>query len=285
MNATTNNTTDLVTQDKQPPAKAQTPQAQIRDLLLRQRDQIALALPKHITADRLMRVALTTINKTPKLLDCTRESLLACIMDCAQLGLEPDNVMGRAYLIPYGNKCTLQIGYKGLVDLAYRSGMIDSIDAFAVHKNDQFKLALGLSPRIDHVPAMTDPGEMTGVYAVAYIKGCERPKFAYMTKVEVDAIRNRSQAGRSGPWVTDYEEMAKKTVIKRMSKLLPMSAEFTEAVAKDNEYEAIKDIQVSAPAINAPTSFLPPPHADSSKAEQGDLKEDATWGEEEKGAK
>lgn len=249
------------------------PITQVRHLLENKKADLAMALPKHLTTDRLLRVVLTACNKTPKLLECTRESLLACVMDCASLGLEPDAALGRAYLIPYGQKCTLVIGYKGLADLAYRSGMVDSLDAFAVHEGDVFGLTLGSTPQIEHVPTLEDPGAFTGAYAVARLKGCSIPKFAYMSKSEIDGIRARSKAANSGPWVTDYEEMAKKTVLRRLMKLLPLSVEFADAISKDQEFEfdVVPTTTVKKPLFKGKkdaTLDLPPaPTVEEPKAE------------------
>jgi len=252
-------------QESAPIVKVKPQREVIRDLINKQRDEIIKALPKHVDADRLIRIALTTINKTPALLECTTTSLLSCLMDCAALGLEPDNVMGRAYLIPYRDRkkdivvCTLIIGYKGLVDLAFRSGMVDMVDAYVVHANDRFELTLGLSPNIIHVPALTDPGAATGVYSVIRIKGSPHPKFAFMTRAEIETTRNRSRAGQSGPWVTDWEEMAKKTVLKRNAKTCPMSAEFAEAVARDNEHEREPVITTVEAKVDAKFLDIPKP--------------------------
>jgi len=248
-------TTEITKQNEAPITK-------IRSMLEGKKADLSMALPKHLTVDRLLRVALTACNKTPKLLECTRESLLSCVMDCASLGLEPDAALGRAYLIPYGQTCTLVIGYKGLADLAYRSGMVDSLDAYAVHENDRFELTLGLSPDIVHVPCPTDPGAFKGVYAVARLKGTTFPKFVYMTKAEIDAIRKRSRASSNGPWVTDYEEMAKKTAVKRLAKLLPLSVEFSDALSKDQEFEfnEPKVVEIRKPLFESPEKAidLPP---------------------------
>jgi len=169
-------------------------------------------------------VVLTTVQQNPKLLDCTQESFLGAIMQCAQLGLQPDGLIGSAYIIPYGKVATLLIGYKGLVDLARRSGQISTIYAVPVHENDDFKYQLGTDPGISHIPAETDAGKFTHVYAVAKLKDGGL-QFEVMTKEQVEKIRARSKAKDSGPWQTDYEEMAKKTVLRRLCKLLPTSTE------------------------------------------------------------
>ncbi len=202
------------------------------------------ALPKHCDADRQLRVILTAVTKTPKLADCSQESLMVALLDCSQLGLEPDG--RRAHLIPYGNSVKLIIDYKGLIELIMRSGFVDYIDAFPVYKNEKFKLRYGSHPSVEHEPVIHgEAGELLGVYAVAHIKDTKFPKFAWMRKTEVDAIRARSQSGNNGPWVTDYVEMAKKTVIRRLSKTLPQSAEVADAFEKDNLHDGTDDIPVN----------------------------------------
>ena len=138
---------------------------------------IQAALPKHMTPDRQLKVALATIMKTPAIAECSIESVISCLIDCSSMGLEPDG--RRAHLIPYGNKCTLIIDYKGLVDLVYRSDRVHFIEAFAVFEKDrEFELVYGFEPSITHKPAIIgDKGEFIGAYAVAHIKGMPRPKF------------------------------------------------------------------------------------------------------------
>jgi len=193
-------------------------------------EQFALALPSVCTPDRFVRVALTTINKNPKLAQCTQTSLLACLMDCASLGIEPDG--RRAHLIPYGDKATLIIDYKGLIELARRSGLVSGWRAEIVCDKDKFSYKNGV---VKHeINFRADRGEPFAVYSECRFKDgvidCE-----VMTMHEVDAIRKRSRAGGDGPWKTDYLEMAKKTVIRRHSKRLPLSAEFRDALDKDQD--------------------------------------------------
>ena len=197
------------------------------------------ALPMHLRAniDRYMRVALTTLRETPKLLQCTRPSLLASMMHAAQLGLDVGGAMGLAYLIPYGHECKLIVGYKGLVELVYRSNKVRNIEARVVSTTDRFDIELGTTPRIKHIPALAEKGEFAGVYAVAHMKD-GGIHFEHMTKAQVNAIRDRSRAKNDGPWKTDYEEMAKKTVVRRLVKLLPLSVEVSKAVVLDEQAEA-----------------------------------------------
>ena len=191
--------------------------------------QIAMALPKHITPDRFIRVALTAMQKTPKLLDCSQSSLFQSLLTCSQLGIEPDGRM--AHLIPYGNVCQLIIDYKGLSALAMRSGEILPPHADVVCENDVFEYDRGEVKR--HVIDFRKPrGKAYAVYAIVrYKDGGEKAEC--MSMEEVDGIRKRSKASGSGPWVTDYNEMAKKTVFRRLSKWLPLSPEFRDALEAD----------------------------------------------------
>lgn len=216
--------------------------ANIRQLLERSRRQLEMALPKHLTADRLLRVAMTSIQRTPKLLDCTQTSLLACIMTCAQLGLEPDQFLGQAYLVPFKNTCTLIPGYRGYIALARRSGEVQSVSSQAVYEKDHFILQYGIDEKLEHVPydpseADLDTKDPRGAFKAAYVIFKYKDgsySFDCMGKAEIDRIRKRSQAANDGPWVTDYAEMAKKTVIKRHAKLAPLSVEFQRAVALED---------------------------------------------------
>lgn len=209
------------------------------------KQQMALAMPKHMTADRMMRIALTEVRKVPALGQCNIESFMGAIMQCAQLGLEPGSALGHAYLLPFGNgkakdgksNCQLIIGYRGMIDLARRSGQIVSLTARTVHENDTFKYEFGLEETMHHVPADGDRGKMTHVYAVAKLKG-GGVQFDVMSRADVDKVRATSKAGANGPWVTHFEEMAKKTVIRRLFKYLPVSIEIQQAVTLDERAEA-----------------------------------------------
>ncbi|MFH1858569.1 MAG: recombinase RecT [Candidatus Omnitrophota bacterium] len=208
----------------------------VRSFLMRDsvKEQLKLALPRHLTPDRLLRVALTAILRTPGLMNCTKESLLSCIMTAAQLGLEPDQFLGQAYLIPFHNnkkgvmECQLMPGYRGYIALARRSGEVQSVSSQVVYSKDKFTLRYGLEETLDHFPAEGERGEPKGAYVVFHYKDGSR-SFDYMSKPDIERIRKRSKSANNGPWVTDWDEMAKKTVIKRHSKLAPMSVEFSHA--------------------------------------------------------
>jgi len=239
----------------------------VADMLDKLKPQITTALARHVDPDRFVRVALTTLQRTPALGRCTKESFFGSLMECAQLGLEPDGVFGLAYLIPFGDQCQLVPGYKGILELMRRSG--DVLDCYSevVREGDRFRVLKGLHRDLIHEPASgNEAAPVTHVYNVAVLKnGVSR--FEVMTCDEVEAIRKRSKAGKSGPWVTDWSEMAKKSVLKRHSKWLPASAELRQALTVDDrEYEREREprtLDITSMEIAPPSSV-----AVESRAEQ-----------------
>ena len=217
----------------------QTKVSNIRKLLSDSKGQMAMALPKHLSADRLLRVAMTSIQRNPKLLDCTSQSLLACVMTCAQLGLEPDQFLGQAYLVPFKDTkkgvviCTLIPGYRGYIALARRSGEVKSVSTQVVYEKDSFILKYGIDDILEHIPAEGDRGKPKGAYVVFKYKDGGY-SFDYMTTEDIEKIRARSKSAQDGPWVTDWAEMAKKTVIKRHAKVTPLSVELQTAIALED---------------------------------------------------
>ncbi|MCB1789429.1 MAG: recombination protein RecT [Gammaproteobacteria bacterium] len=208
---------------------------------------MAAILPNHVKPERMLRIALGALRTTPKLTNATIESLMSATMVCAQLGLEPNTVLGHCYLIPFDNRrqkrtdVQIIIGYKGLIDLARRSGQIESIAAHAVYSADQFDYAYGLNETLEHRPAVGNRGEIVAFYAVAKLKDGGHA-FEVMSKDDVDAIMRKTQSkGAYGPWKDHYEEMGRKTVIRRLSKYLPLSIEFSTAATIDGLAEAGKD--------------------------------------------
>jgi len=239
----------------------------VRDLLTKMMPQIQQALPEHMKAERMVRVVMTTIQKNPKLADCDQRSLLGAILESSQLGLEPDGVLGMAYLVPFNNRkagilqCQLIVGYKGLIDLSRRSGNISTIDAHEVRKKDHFKFAFGLKPVLEHTPfpaSAEQRGEVTHFYAVCQLRD-GGVQFAVMHKTEVDAIRARSRSSDSGPWVTDYEAMGKKTVLRQLAKLLPVSVETQRAIALDEEDDTSRPVTVTPLDLAGTLDVLEPP--------------------------
>ena len=211
------------------------------------RQQIATALPRHVTADRLARVALTEIRRNPYLARCDQSSVLGAIMLCAQLGLEPGGPLGHAYLVPFDNRKTGRVeaqfilGYRGMIELARRSGQIQTIEARAVYEGDQFEVRFGLDSTLTHVPDFENPSrslpeKLRFVYAVAKLRD-GGVQFEVMSRREIEAVRAQSRAGTTGPWQTHYEAMALKTVIRRLFKFLPVSVELARAIEEDERAE------------------------------------------------
>lgn len=203
------------------------------------KSQMKMALPKHVTAERLTRIAVTAIRTNPALQRCTADSLLAGIMLSAQLGLEPNGSLGQAYLIPYGKDATFIIGYKGLIELARRSGDVSSIRAEVVYENDVLDIDLGLEEKLVFKPAEGERGAMKSVFGIAKFKDGGH-HIEYMTEADVEQVKKSSKSanGASSPWKSHTAEMWKKTVIRRMAKYLPMSIEKLQmAVVADEATE------------------------------------------------
>lgn len=213
------------------------------NLLESYKNQIERALPKHVTPERMMRVAMTAVSKTPKLLQCKQETVIGAIISASQLGLETDGALGHAYLLPYSNNCQLIVGYKGMIELAQRSGKIISIQANIVYENDYFDVEYGDGEKFTHKPYFMngheEPGEERFVYAYARLKDGGF-QFIVLTDKDIQKAKNASQSANSqhSPWVKWPEEMKKKTAIKRLCKLLPMSVELAKAVELDNKVES-----------------------------------------------
>ncbi len=212
-----------------------TPEQSLNTLLKRMGPQIQRALPKHMDADRIARIALTAVRATPNLLQCDQMSFVAALMQSAQLGVEPNTGLGQAYLIPYGNQVQFQLGYKGLIDLSIRSGQYKAIYAHEVYKEDEFSFAYGLHKDLVHVPSQNPEGEPIGYYAVYHLKNGGYD-FVYWTKERIEKhAKTFSQAFKStkSPWKTNYDAMAKKTVLKEVLKYAPKSIELQKVVEAD----------------------------------------------------
>ena len=211
----------------------------IAELIKAMEPEIRKALPEVITPERFTRMALSALNTTPKLRECTPMSFLAALMNAAQLGLEPNTPLGQAYLIPYNNKgvmeCQFQIGYKGLIDLSYRNPQMQIISAQAVYENDVFEYELGLNPKLEHRPALEDRGEVRLFYGMFKLVNGGYG-FEVMSKAAMDAYaREYSKAFDTSfsPWKNNYIGMAKKTVIKQALKYAPLKTDFRKALSND----------------------------------------------------
>ncbi len=226
--ATTNNT-----------AAAATPPPTMQSYVKKMGKEIAKALPSVMTPERFTRIVLSAISANPKLGDCTPASFLGAMMTSAQLGLEVNTPLGQAYVLPYNNKGTLeaqfQLGYKGLIDLAYRSGEVEIIQAHIVYENDEFDFEYGLDPKLKHIPATSNRGEAVKVYAMFKTKnGGFGFDVMSMDDVKAHAAKySKAYNSSFSPWKTNFEEMAKKTVLKRVLKYAPLKSDFVRAAVQD----------------------------------------------------
>lgn len=244
------------------------------------KSQLAAALPRHMTADRMIRIVTTEIRKNPTLAKCDTQSFVGAVVQCSQLGLEPGSALGHAYLLPFekrkkdstGNWVTertdiqLIIGYRGMIDLARRSGQIVSLSARVVREADEFNYEYGLEERLHHKPGDDDSSPISHVYSVAKLKD-GGVQFEVMSAKQINKIASQSKSVKknkdgsidwqntNSPWATHWEEMAKKTVIRRLFKYLPVSIEMQKAVVLDEKAESDVD-QDNASVLNAEYSVL-----------------------------
>lgn len=261
------------------------------DLLKRMHTQIEKALPSVITPERFTRIALTAYSRDEKLQECTAESFLGSMMQAAQLGVEPNTPLGQAYLIPYRNKGVMevqfQLGYRGMIDLAYRSGEVQNIQAHEVYENDTFEYELGLEPKLRHIPALKDRGNVILYYAVFKLTN-GGVGFEVMSKEDVEAFaKKKSKTYGTGPWQSDFDAMAKKTLVKRLLKFAPLKSDFVRAVTTDETIksgisENMADLPDETVTIDAETT-IPTENADYEEIPMpGDLYTDPETGEVKK---
>lgn len=229
------------------------------------RDQLAAAWPGgpgKFSADRFNRITTTILRQNPALAACNPGLLLGCLVRLAQIGLYPDSQLGHAYIVPYGNTPTLIVGYRGMLELARRSGEVRALTAEVVCKQDNYAVRLGSDPHIHHVPAPgpRDEATIVAAYAVAVLRHGDR-QFAWLDKSDIERIRSVSRAGRKGPWVDHFAEMAKKTAVRRLCKLLPLSLEAQEAIAAVDAEEVDLDVVGQQRHNQQPRSARPDPLA------------------------
>lgn len=229
--------------------RQQNPVSAFRGFLEKQKHQIASALPKHVNPDRMIRLACTEFAKNPQLQKCEPVSVFGAIIQASQLGLEI-GVLGQAYLVPFKNNRTGRLeaqfipGYKGLISLARRSGEVTSIETNIVYEQDKFDLTLGIDSNLEHKPYLDgDRGKPRLVYGVAKFKDGGH-HLEWMSITEVNKIRARSKASGNGPWVTDYDQMVRKTLIRRMANYLPMSIELQNALQVDQAIDEGKHVTI-----------------------------------------
>jgi len=243
------------TQEQKSVQKAGKPST-LRDYIKQMEGEIAKALPTVITPERFTRMVLTALSTDKKLELCTPQSFLGAMMTAAQLGLEPNTPLGQAYLIPYKNKgvleCQFQIGYKGLIDLAYRSGEVEIIQAQVVYENDEFDYELGLDPKLKHKPAKENRGNPIYYYAIFKTKsGGYGFEVMSIHDIKVHAKKySQSYSSEYSPWQKNFDEMAKKTVLKRVLKYAPLKSDFVRAIAVDETVKKeISDDMYTVPAV------------------------------------
>ena len=248
-----------------------TKQNTFRDLMKKHAAAFDEVLPKQVGIERFVRVALGEVLRTPNLLKCDMPTVMSSLLEAAKVGLEP-GVAGLAYLVPYGRKCQLIIGYKGLLQLARRSGEIHHVDVREVYEGDKFDWQFGLHPDLVHFPSdCVDPKKITHVYAIVHLKDGGF-QMEVMARAQIEIIRNRAPAGQSGAWVTDWMMMARKTVLIRVLKLCPMAVETLAALERDENRERGIDsgapepvfVEQPAPASKMETfvESLPAPEAE-----------------------
>lgn len=248
----------------------------MQDYIKAMSGEIKKALPSVMTEERFARIVLSAISANPKLASCTPSSFLGAMMSSAQLGLEVNTPLGQAYILPYQNKgvqeAQFQLGYKGLIDLAYRSGEVELVQAHIVYENDTFECEFGLDAKLKHIPAEKDRGEAVKVYAMFKTKS---GGYGYDV-MSIDDVKRHaekfSKAYKSGysPWTTNFEEMAKKTVLKRCLKYAPLKSDFVKAVVQDG---AVKN-EISEDMYEVPDTVVDVDYTDVD-TETGEIKEDS----------
>lgn len=215
-----------------------------KEVLTARSDELQAALPRHMVSERLIRYVLTCAQQKPKLLACSPASMYRAVLQCAHLGLEPDDNMGWIYLIPRFNKhsgsleVNVQLGYKGLMTLARRSDLVTVIEAHEVLPSDKFDYQHGTDQYLHHKPAHIGIEELVFVWALARIRGESHPQFQVIDRDAVEVARARSGTPEEGPWMNQYAAMARKTVLIQLCKYLPQSTELATAVSLDERAQA-----------------------------------------------
>ena len=238
-------------------------QDSLKELLAKYQPHMKRMLPRHLKPERMFQVAILGIQRTPKLLECTPASLVGSLLQCSQLGLEPDGLTGKAYLVPYWNSkvgrfvCEIIPGYKGLMDLARRSGHVSRFSAFAVYEGDEFDFEYGFQQKLHFKPRATDRSvqKLTHAFAMCYEDG--EPKFYVSDRDEIDDAREHSKSADRGPWKDHFEAMAIKTAVRRFCKFLPTSTELAQAVSLDEMHESNvpQRLELLAPELMEPSEM------------------------------
>jgi len=261
-------------------------------LINQMEEQAKFALPQKLgmSWERLARVFRTVVGKSEKLMSCTGRSLQACLIQSAELGLDPSSFLGHFYLVPFKVKGTMEatgiVGYRGMIDIARRSGEVKSIYSRLVYEKDDFQYSLGMVENINHIPSklpIPERGEITHTYFVAHFMNGGH-HLEVMDRSEIDAIRARSKSKDYGPWVTDFGEMARKTVVRRAFKYLPTSivpVTLHEAFEKEDVID-VQFTQQKNTALLMDEPLAPGTHKITPEKENEDQNEEAKKEEEKK---
>lgn len=222
------------------------PSYAMKQLMIKMKNDIDLALPKDLSSEIFQKVSMSAFNNNEKLQNCEPTTFIAAMMQSAQLGLEPNTPLGQAYLIPHNlngvDKVQFQVGYKGLLQLAHRSGKLKTLYAHEVKENDEFEIDYGLEQKLIHKPLLKgNRGDVIGYYAVYHLEPSGY-SFEFMTYDEVAKHGKKySKNFEGGIWEKDFDSMAKKTVIKKLLKYAPLSIEIQKAVAFDESVKSSID--------------------------------------------
>lgn len=213
-------------------------------------EQLKLALPRHCTVDRFLRMMLTCVRTTPGLATCDQRSVFSCMFELASLGLEPNTPLGHAFILPYNHVAQIVIGYKGYISLADRGGV--SVMAEWVYSDDEFSYGLGTTPFIKHVRAKQPSNDrvLVNAYAVAHTPTSRIPLFKVVDQSDIDAAKKSSSAyqrgqrdpnKRSSPWYTAEPPMWAKTAVRRLAPFIPMAPEYAQRFGRALELDAAAD--------------------------------------------
>jgi recombination protein RecT len=210
----------------------------LTDFLGRYRGQIIQILPKHMTPERVLKLIVGELNRTPALMQCSPMSVVNCVLHAASLGLE---IRPRsAYLIPYSGTCQLLVDYRGKIELCLRSGLVEDVEARLVYEGDEFNIQFGTEPKMIHVPKFDSDESKEAVklgYAICWYKQARRPHVEIMSVRQIEAIRSKSRSKDKGPWISDWHQMARKTLIHRLANYIPQSPELAHSQDVDDSLE------------------------------------------------
>ena len=272
-----------MTQETQQRGIVAAPMQKLKDLITQSQATITAVAPKHLNAERLSRLVATACQRNPKLLECAPVTVVGAILTAAAAGLEVEDGTGRAYLVPFHNKqknrteAQLMVGYRGYVTLMHNAGGVKRVDSRVVHKKDVFAYELGTHPKITHKPSEeADPGPLTHVYMVVEFEN-GGIQIEVMNVHEVEKHRRRSRGADSGPWKTDYDEMARKTVVRKGWKMVPVSTEKLAAAAQIMELDAKASVgKAQDMGMVLDPSEKPTPEPIDTHAEKGDVPQQDT---------